>query len=496
MTMMTCDVIVLGSGFGGSLLSTLLAKSGRSVVMLDRGQHPRFAIGESSTPLADTTLRLLAEEFDVPELRQLSQYGTWKQSHPDVTCGLKRGFSYFGHDGSGRFSPTDQLLVAASPSDHHADTHWLRSDVDGWFFRLAQQQGVRVFQNVTYRLQPQDRGWQVCGTSDDQSINLTGEFVIDATGGSSAVLQTLQVADRTEWLTTYSHAIFGHFCGVRPVVDVLQELHVDCGRHPFACDAAAVHHVLNDGWMWQLRFDDNSVSAGVAFDPRRSARLSDGRSVQQEWKRRIDGFEFLRLQFRDAQVIRPDRGLQQTGRLQRLAAAAAGTTWAALPSTVGFVDPLHSTGIAHTLFGVHRLARILTSDVSKSARTGVLAEYSRQVIEEIRLVDDLVEGCYAALPNFRLFSAWCMLYFAAVTSMEQAKSDIEGVPAFLRADDVAFRAMLVAARQKLQAAIDGGGDSNNGTQFEQWLRTAIEPWNCVGLLDPDANGMYAGTAAG
>ena len=53
-------VAVVGSGFAGSLLARVLTVQGHDVVLLERGTHPRFAIGESSTPLANLTLERLA----------------------------------------------------------------------------------------------------------------------------------------------------------------------------------------------------------------------------------------------------------------------------------------------------------------------------------------------------------------------------------------------------------------------------------------------------
>ena len=44
--------LVIGAGFSGSLLSAILARHGKQVTLIDRGEHPRFAIGESSTPAA------------------------------------------------------------------------------------------------------------------------------------------------------------------------------------------------------------------------------------------------------------------------------------------------------------------------------------------------------------------------------------------------------------------------------------------------------------
>jgi FADH2 O2-dependent halogenase len=53
---MKFDVLILGSSFSGSLLAWLLARRGLRVALIDRDRHPRFAIGESSTPVADLLL--------------------------------------------------------------------------------------------------------------------------------------------------------------------------------------------------------------------------------------------------------------------------------------------------------------------------------------------------------------------------------------------------------------------------------------------------------
>ena len=56
MTQLDCDLAIIGSGFGGTLLSLIAQRLGFTVALLERGTHPRFAIGESSTPLADFKL--------------------------------------------------------------------------------------------------------------------------------------------------------------------------------------------------------------------------------------------------------------------------------------------------------------------------------------------------------------------------------------------------------------------------------------------------------
>ena len=46
-----CDVLVIGGGPAGSTASTLLARRGWRVVMLEKDAHPRFHIGESLLPM-------------------------------------------------------------------------------------------------------------------------------------------------------------------------------------------------------------------------------------------------------------------------------------------------------------------------------------------------------------------------------------------------------------------------------------------------------------
>ena len=142
------DLAIVGSGFGGSILAMIARRLGYRVMLLERGRHPRFAIGESASPLAGVLIEQLADRYDLPRLRPLSAFGTWQRAYPDVVCGLKRGFTYFKHETGRRYGPTpdrsNQLLVAASPNDELSDTHWLRSDVDHFLVREAIALGADI----------------------------------------------------------------------------------------------------------------------------------------------------------------------------------------------------------------------------------------------------------------------------------------------------------------------------------------------------------------
>jgi len=508
MTQVCADVLILGSGFGGSLLATILARAGKTVVLVDRTHHPRFAIGESSTPLADRTLSGIADVYRIPELKPLCHWGTWKAAHPDLMCGRKRGFTYFDQipltDPETSDFDARRMLVSASVDDAHSDTHWMRSDVDKFVFELARASGVTTIEDCRYELQlvrspsnPDRELWSLTGQGGTGAIDCDADFLVDATGASKGVLSWLKIPDQSDRLKTCSRSLFAHFSDTVPCETLLKEHGISVDRFPYHCDDAAVHQVFDDGWMWQLRFDDGILSAGFMIDDRLADSQLAAGGPHDEWQRRLDRSPFLRRQFANATIVSPESGLVATGRIQRLAQTAAGRNWAAIVNTVGFIDPLHSSGLAHTIFSVARLAEILTTSAPDSSRHERLQRYSDQLIEELCVVDELVEGCYAGLPSFRLWCLWGMLYFAAATSMEQAPGNQLHEVGFLCSDDPAFRAMLKEARERLDSCRQCPAPVRDQviSEFEIWLTDAIRPWNSVGLFDRTCDNLYSRTAA-
>ena len=140
------DIVIIGSGFASSILARTLNRTKRSVVMLEKGRHPRFALGESTTPLANFSLERLARQYGLADLFQLSSHGRWMTALPELRRGMKRGFTFYRHQPGRPFENSmaneARLLVAASPDDELADTHWLRSDVDHHLMARARDEVV------------------------------------------------------------------------------------------------------------------------------------------------------------------------------------------------------------------------------------------------------------------------------------------------------------------------------------------------------------------
>src|SRR5258708_32791324 len=105
------DVAVIGSGFAGSLMARVLAVLGHDVVLLERGTHPRFAIGESSTPLANLSLERLARRYNLPDCYRLAAPGRWLAPLSDVRRGLKKGITLYRQHPGAHFGRAEPPMV-------------------------------------------------------------------------------------------------------------------------------------------------------------------------------------------------------------------------------------------------------------------------------------------------------------------------------------------------------------------------------------------------
>jgi tetracycline 7-halogenase / FADH2 O2-dependent halogenase len=198
------DVAILGSGFGGAILARTLCRQKKKVLLIERGRHPRFALGESSTPLASLSLERLAARYRLPDLGYLAAHGRWMQHLPHLRRGLKRGFTFFAHKRGQPYqnSPANEnrLMVAASPNEWVADSHWLRRDVDDHLVRRAVEEGVDYFdRTVIEDLEVTDRGVHLVAHAEESGLHhFSADYVVDASGPGGALARKLEIASRTE----------------------------------------------------------------------------------------------------------------------------------------------------------------------------------------------------------------------------------------------------------------------------------------------------------
>ena len=479
------DIAIVGSGFAGALCALALRQRGRRVALVERGRHPRFAIGESTTPLTNLLLEELADRYDLPQVRSFSKWGTWRRTHPDVACGLKRGFTFLFHQHGERFvddgSHARQLLVAASPNDEVADTHWYRPAFDLALVEEAQSAGA-IYLDETHleRIGETASGMTLEGTRDGQAVTIAAGFVIDASGPRGFLTTAFGTGNAPlRWLPRDAgplHAL--REC--RPL-----ERHRAHGRHA-------------------------SVPAGRGGAPSRvSRRLDLGAALQQrnhERRRRAHGWTRSRPSSfgRRACVGSPARAPAVGSRSVRPARATlpfihtprvafrchevAGAKWALLPSAAGVIDPLLSTGFPLTLLGLSRLLEVLETTSPGAEREAALKTYAETTQRELDITEQLVGALYACMVDPPLFKRLSLLYFAAASYSETVRrlGRPQLAPGFLLNAHPQFGVEL----RECAAAAAAAPSGERRTLLVERIDRAIEPFDTAGLLDRSRRDWY------
>jgi tetracycline 7-halogenase / FADH2 O2-dependent halogenase len=479
------DVAVVGSGFAGSLTAMCLRRLGRSVVLLESGAHPRFAIGESSSPLANLLLEALCERYDLPRIAPLSAWGSWQRAYPEIGCGLKRGFTFYAHRPGERFEGredrADQLLVAASPCDEVADTHWYRPDFDHFLVGEAAAEGATYLDRTRIDGIAFDASGAALETvREGRSRRLRVRLVVDASGPRGFLHRALHLEEHAFPGLPSTQGLYTHFTGVARLDEM--RIFPSADQPPYPPDDAAVHHVFDGGWIWVLRFGNGITSAGVAAASRLADELgfSEG---EPAWRRLLDRFPTIRDQFADARPLLPFTHRERLPFRTRL---AAGPGWTLLPSAAAFVDPILSTGFPLALLGIERLAAAVEEDWDRPAFAGRLARDGWRSLEEADTAARLVAALYARFADFPLFVELTKLYFAAASFAEAARRlgrpSLSG--AFLSGDHSTFGPALadVCAR----ATVSG---SPRPALLES-IAAAVSPLDVIGLSDAGRHNWY------
>lgn len=477
------DLAIVGSGFGGSLLAMIARQLGRSVVLIERGRHPRFAIGESSTPLANLLLEQLASRYDLPQVAAFAKWGLWQQTHPHIAAGLKRGFTFYHHQAGQpwRSDPErrNEMLVAASPHDAIADTHWYRPDFDAYLAGEAQRCGVEFLDETRLNAASiSDHDVTLTGQRHGLPIRVRARFVVDATGPRGFLHRALDLPEQPLMPMPATQGLFTHFEGVRRWDDQQPSDEAP----PYPVDDAAVHHVFEGGWIWVLRFNNGLTSAGVAAEESlaRTLRFADGAPA---WERLLARFPSIDTQFQKATATLP---FMHSPQLPFRSGKAAGARWALLPSAAGFVDPLLSTGFPLTLLGIERLAAMLESHWETPALAEACRSYECQTFAELDTTAGLVAALYANLAEFETFRALTLLYFAAAMYAETMRrlGRSEHVNSFLLRDHPTFGPALHACARQARHS------SEDKARVREAIATAIEPFNLAALGDPVRRHWY------
>jgi tetracycline 7-halogenase / FADH2 O2-dependent halogenase len=435
------DVAVLGSGIAGTTLAACLARNGLSVLILEAGTHPRFAVGESTIPYTSTLLRVMAERYDVPELRSIASF---EQVRANVSnnCGVKRNFGFLYHREGEPQNPREANEFPL-PKITHTESHLFRQDVDAWMLAVAVKYGAEIRQQT--RVVDVDIDDDGVTLSCEGDLRFRASFLADASGFRSPLAQKLDLREDPCRLRHRSRSLFTHMVGVTPY----EEAHD--GNPPGRWSEGTLHHLFEGGWMWVIPFDNHRrstnplCSVGLSLDPR--IHPVPDCSPQEEFDRFLAKYPSVAKQFAGARSIRT---WVRTGRIQYSSTRTIGPRWCLMSHAAGFIDALFSRGLSNTFEIVNALTWRLLDAVREDDFSVERFSYVEKLEQGLLdYNDELVANSYTSFRNYDLWNAYFRIW-----AIGQIYSTLELSQAFGRyldtQDDQTFKDL---ERIELDAAI-------------------------------------------
>lgn len=328
------DVVVIGGGPGGSTTATLLAKSGRRVIQLEKETFPRYQIGESLLPSTiHGVCRLL---------------GCYEQVR-DAGFMHKRG-------GSFRWGTNPvpwNFLFAISPEFAGEGSYAYqveRMKFDNILLENSAANGVDVRQNARVNGVDTDASGRVVGVryvdADRVEHQITAEFVVDASGNTG---RTSKYAGGERVYSEFFQnvAIFGYFEGGK--------------RFPAPDSGNILCAAFDEGWCWYIPLSDTLTSVGVVLAKDKADAVLNAQ--EDTLTHYLDRCEIVRDMLADA--TRVTEGTYGQIRLRQDYSYANTRFWGNGMVLVGdaacFIDPVFSTGVHLATYSGVLAARSINS---------------------------------------------------------------------------------------------------------------------------------------
>jgi halogenation protein CepH len=305
--MTTPDVVVVGGGPAGSVVSTLLADAGHRVTVLERERFPRYHIGES---LLSATLPILDAIGATPIverhgfLRKPGGTFQWGRQHEPWSF-------WFREDPGGRpyafqvvRSEFDKLLLD-NARDHGAD--------------VREEHAVSSID--TSGPSPVVRA----RSRDGRELTFSPRFVVDASGQTALVGRAQDLRRYNEFFKNL--AVFGYFRGAERLPGELAN-HILTAAFP-------------DGWFWYIPLHDGTMSVGAVVDAKRWAKAAAD-DAEATYRSLIERCPAIADRLRDASLVSPIRIIRDysytSTRFYGPGCLMAG-------DAACFIDPVFSTGV-------------------------------------------------------------------------------------------------------------------------------------------------------
>jgi flavin-dependent dehydrogenase len=326
----TCDVLVIGGGPGGSTVSTLLARKGRKVILLEKDSHPRFHIGESLLPMNMPILERLGV------MKKVEEMGVVKLGADFALATDTTHLTYHFAD-----------AFADSPPNAYEVT---RSEFDEMLFRNATANGVDTREEIRVDKVEWDGENHTIANAVDKNKKrhvFRARYLVDASGRDTFLGKKLGLKRRNP--DHGSAAIFSHFKGVE--------------RRPGNEQGNISIYWFDHGWMWFIPLKNDLMSIGAVCHP---DYLKGEKGTHEEILMRTlalcpAGFARLQKATRSADV-------RATGNYSYTSDRMAGPGYVMVGDAFAFIDPVFSSGVYLAMNSAERAAEVVDRVLDDSSQ--------------------------------------------------------------------------------------------------------------------------------
>ena len=362
------DAIVVGGGPGGATAATVLGQHGRTVLLLEREQFPRYHVGESLMPYTWFTFE------------RLGVLDWFKRA----ACPQKRSVQFVSTTGH-----VSQPFYFFETIRHECATTWqvLRSDFDQMMLDNAATHGVEVRHGVAVRDVVTENGRIVGVRTNTESKDEPhrAKVVIDATGRDTLLASKFGWKRRDADLNKI--AIFTYFKGAK------RDPGLDEG-------ATTVAYIPEKGWFWYIPLPNDVVSVGVVAEPAYLYR--DTRDPAAIFWREAEDCVWITDHITQGNCLGPVR---VTGEFSYRATRTAGDGFCLVGDAFAFLDPVFSSGVFLALKSGEMAADAIHQALEQTGRVTAAAftNYERDLHWALKQFRQLVLAFYSESFNFGAF---------------------------------------------------------------------------------------------
>ena len=303
------DVAVIGGGPGGSSTATVLARHGRTVLLLERDRFPRFHIGESQLPWSNEVFRALGVDGAIAEAGFVEKWGASFRAFDGIT-------ERYADFSSAVETPTPRTVQVP------------RARFDEILLRHSARCGATVLES--------HRALEATFEADGVALRFTGPddaertvrvgAVVDASGRAGFLAKRLGRHEVDPLLRNI--AVHAQYEGVprsegRRAGDIRMFTRPDMG------------------WIWFIPLSESAMSVGAVIPQvvhRRAAKATPEDSLEG-YLAETPGATLLLQQARRISPARFDADYSYLG------TQLAGDRWVAVGDAAAFLDPIFSTGV-------------------------------------------------------------------------------------------------------------------------------------------------------